>query len=220
MKTAMHADSAHVLISRPSLCSFCCSGVRLGPLRFFFWPPAPAAPSPPLLWLSSAAMRPTRVSIPVSTTTATACPCAQVVEEKAMFIGVSLPSSLTPPAVAFLDTSTGSPVSSISFTLKPVAEISRTSAGTTLPVSSSSTSPRTSCALGTSRRSPSRITTHEASPMRASASSALLAERSLYVATVALSKMMMMTATPSTHSPSASDATQAAKSSTMIRDAN
>mmetsp|Transcript_20677 Transcript_20677/g.66370 ORF Transcript_20677/g.66370 Transcript_20677/m.66370 type:complete len:329 (-) Transcript_20677:177-1163(-) len=227
-KTVTHATIANALTTKPSLCSFCCSGVRLGPFRLPArcddgpWPTSfpPAAVPPVAPAFSSAAIRPTRVRIPVSTTTASALPCAHVVEENAMLTGVSLLSSTVPSAVALFDTSTGSPVSSISLTLNPVAETRRTSAGTTLPVSRKITSPCTSADDATSVRSPSRSTVHDASPRRASASSALLAERSLWVATPALTRMMIMTATPSTHSPRASDATHAATSNRTISDAN
>mmetsp|Transcript_516 Transcript_516/g.1994 ORF Transcript_516/g.1994 Transcript_516/m.1994 type:complete len:290 (-) Transcript_516:552-1421(-) len=146
--------------------------------------------------LSSAAMVPTRVRMPVATMMPTAVPALTLHEEKAMLSAVSF--SATPGWRGFtlvdLATSSGSPVRSISLTRKSLALTHRTSAGTTSPVPSLTMSPRTRSLDSTCTSSPPLMTLEMGDWSEESASSASLALFSVTAAMVALMSTMIMMA--------------------------
>mmetsp|Transcript_4308 Transcript_4308/g.10426 ORF Transcript_4308/g.10426 Transcript_4308/m.10426 type:complete len:307 (+) Transcript_4308:3577-4497(+) len=150
--------------------------------------------------LSSAAMDPTRVCMPVATMMPTPVPALTLQEENAMLSAVSF--SGTPGTafftLVFLATSSGSPVRSISLTRRSLALTMRRSAGTTSPVPSFTTSPGTRFTESTWTSSPPRITVVMGDCSEDSASRASFALFSVTAAIVALIITMMKMAMAST----------------------
>ena len=145
-------------------------------------------------------MEPTRVRIPVATTRPMQVPALTLQEEKAMLSAVSFSGwpGTRGLILVFLATSSGSPVRSISLTRKSLALMQRQSAGTTSPVPSLTTSPRTMFLDSMETSSPSRMTVHMGDWREERASSASLALFSVTAAMVALIRMMMVMAMEST----------------------
>ncbi len=125
----------------PILSRFFCSGVG----------PDFTVPSRP-------AIVPNSVFMPVSATTAVPRPCVTDVPANTMFFlsPTGRFSSFRTPVV--FDTGTDSPVRGDSSTFSCIAVITRASAGTLSPASSSTMSPGTNSSAGMSRSSPSRST--------------------------------------------------------------
>mmetsp|Transcript_12110 Transcript_12110/g.29323 ORF Transcript_12110/g.29323 Transcript_12110/m.29323 type:complete len:313 (+) Transcript_12110:2473-3411(+) len=215
-KTPMHTAMAMYPIFRASASRLCCRGELLAlvsgrqrSLFFSFFLGSGATPSSlvaspwgacssssSLVPLRSAAMEPTRVRIPVATTMPTAAPALTSQLEKAMLSAVSF--SAAPGTRGFtlvpLATSSGSPVSSISFTRRSFALSMRMSAGTTSPVPSLTISPRTRSLESTCTSCPSRMALVVGDCSDDSASSASLALFSVTAAMVALMSTMMVMA--------------------------
>mmetsp|Transcript_17469 Transcript_17469/g.56657 ORF Transcript_17469/g.56657 Transcript_17469/m.56657 type:complete len:210 (-) Transcript_17469:770-1399(-) len=154
----------------------------------------------PVSEVRRAAICPTRVSMPVRTTRPLALPDLTVQEEKTMVSGVSFSGapSFFFLTLSLLETSSDSPVRSISLTLRSVAKMRRLSAGTTSPVLRTMMSPRTMSEEGISTSSPSRMTVEMGDDRAERASRAPFAEFSVRAATMALRKTMMAMAMEST----------------------
>mmetsp|Transcript_25507 Transcript_25507/g.65670 ORF Transcript_25507/g.65670 Transcript_25507/m.65670 type:complete len:266 (-) Transcript_25507:333-1130(-) len=148
--------------------------------------------SPPVSF-SRAAMEPTRVFMPVATTMPTQVPAFTWQEENAMQSAVSFSGwpGIGGFTIVFLDTSSGSPVRSISFTRKSLVWMLRTSAGTTSPVFSLTMSPGTISRDAISTSSPSRTTRDIGDWREVSASRASLALFSVKAAILALRSTMI-----------------------------
>mmetsp|Transcript_18622 Transcript_18622/g.32610 ORF Transcript_18622/g.32610 Transcript_18622/m.32610 type:complete len:269 (+) Transcript_18622:2455-3261(+) len=194
MKMKMQMTMARIPIRAPSFSRFFCSGVWFAdvsgkPHMFVFLPPSSPA--------MSCAMRPIRVLIPVSVTMPLPAPLVTLQLEKAMFSGSNFSS---PPSFFFFfdvfATSSGSPVSAISLTLKSEASNKRVSAGITSPTPSTTTSPRTTLDTGISVSRPSRITVAFSCCICERASSASPALCSVQAAMPALISTMIAMATP------------------------
>jgi hypothetical protein len=144
-------------------------------------------------WFRSAAIEPTRVFMPVATTTPTQVPAFTLHEEKAMLSAVSFSGwpEMGCLTTVFFATSSGSPVRSISFTRKSLVWMLRMSAGTTSPVLSFTMSPGTMSRELTSTSWPSRMTTEMGDCKEESASRASLALFSVTAAMVALMRTMI-----------------------------
>mmetsp|Transcript_27570 Transcript_27570/g.84571 ORF Transcript_27570/g.84571 Transcript_27570/m.84571 type:complete len:435 (-) Transcript_27570:9-1313(-) len=152
--------------------------------------------APSLSDVKSAAIWPTRVSMPHRTTSTFALPPFTVHDEKTIVSGVNFSGA---PALAFLtfcvlDTSSDSPVKSISLTLRSEDVMMRASAGTTSPVVKTTMSPRTMSADGISTSSPSRTTVEIGDDSALRASSAPFAEFSVSAANMAFKKTMIVMA--------------------------
>mmetsp|Transcript_2472 Transcript_2472/g.5689 ORF Transcript_2472/g.5689 Transcript_2472/m.5689 type:complete len:214 (-) Transcript_2472:504-1145(-) len=164
MKTAEAMTIAAMPIRAPSLSTFSWSGVLLLVEPQLHLPASSSSFA--IIW----AISPIRVSIPVATTTPVHRPLATGHPEKAMFSGVSFVCSLI---LMFLGTSSGSPVRAFSSTFRSLVDRSLKSAGTTSPVSKTTTSPRTTSTVGRRTGLPSRSTETSACESFAKASSAL-----------------------------------------------
>mmetsp|Transcript_94161 Transcript_94161/g.292905 ORF Transcript_94161/g.292905 Transcript_94161/m.292905 type:complete len:265 (-) Transcript_94161:60-854(-) len=198
-------------MSMPSLCSEACSGVMFEAVSGSSPPQRPGRSAP----ARSAAMLPTRVRMPVATTTPRAEPLVTLQPEKTMVSGVSLPDSAL-RGLACLLTSSLSPVSGISSTFRSWASRSRASAGTTSPVPRIKTSPRTTALLGTDSSTPSRSTRASGCDILERASSALPAELSVAAAMPALRTTITRMAMPEGTLFTPKEATAAMISSTMM----
>mmetsp|Transcript_48438 Transcript_48438/g.140305 ORF Transcript_48438/g.140305 Transcript_48438/m.140305 type:complete len:203 (-) Transcript_48438:83-691(-) len=187
MKTATHTKMAPMPMRAPSFSTLCWRGVWFAevsgrqPKRFLALLPPPMR----------AAIRPMRVLMPVATTMPLPLPLVQLQLEKHMFSGVSFSESPPPPpcffALAVFETSSGSPVRHISATFTSAASISRRSAGTTSPVSSTTMSPATTVVVSMDCSFPSRMTLMHGCDIFASASKAPPAWFSVYAAMPAFS---------------------------------
>mmetsp|Transcript_119673 Transcript_119673/g.300856 ORF Transcript_119673/g.300856 Transcript_119673/m.300856 type:complete len:238 (+) Transcript_119673:1145-1858(+) len=192
MNTITQTTIASTPINIPKRCNETCKGVWLAdksgskPKHFR-----------PLLCVlaNKAAILPTRVFIPVATTTPLALPEVTEHPEKPMFSGVSLVESWT-LGLADLLTSSDSPVSGISSTFKSWASMSLMSAGMTSPTPKTTMSPFTMSLLGITSSLPLRITTASGWDILDNASSALPAWFSVAAAMPAFKSTMTKMATP------------------------
>mmetsp|Transcript_27811 Transcript_27811/g.57617 ORF Transcript_27811/g.57617 Transcript_27811/m.57617 type:complete len:233 (+) Transcript_27811:875-1573(+) len=168
MKTMIQTMIARAPMTMPSLCKDACKGVMVAAAFGSHFPQRPGFSFP----ANSAAMLPTRVRMPVATTTPRALPLFTLQPEKTMVSGVSLPLWVLFGFAAFA-TSSDSPVKGISSTLRSSASSRRMSAGTTSPTPRMTMSPRTMALLLTCSSTPSRHTMASGCDILESASSAL-----------------------------------------------
>mmetsp|Transcript_14919 Transcript_14919/g.34281 ORF Transcript_14919/g.34281 Transcript_14919/m.34281 type:complete len:233 (+) Transcript_14919:326-1024(+) len=158
MKMTTQTKMAMMPMRPPKDSKLACKGVWFaevsGRQRHLFLGRSPSSPA--MSW----AMRPMRVPMPVSTTMPRPLPFVTLHPEKTMFSGVSFSASPSLRGLIFhvFATSSGSPVRAISLTFTSSASLSRRSAGTTSPVPSTTTSPRTTVGTSTLTSSPPRTT--------------------------------------------------------------
>ena len=124
--------------------------------------------------LSSPAMRPISVCMPVAVTTALPCPYVAAVPLKTMLSRSPRGTSSEIGAIPFV-TGTLSPVSAASAVCSAADSIRRPSAGMVSPSSMRTMSPGTTCEAGTLRRVPPRITVASAADIARSAATAAAA---------------------------------------------
>ncbi len=169
---------------------------------------------------SRPATLPSSVAMPVATTRPVPRPCAAVVPLKAMLSRSPSADAASASTPVCLSTVTDSPVSADSSIFSWAISIRRRSAGTWLPASSSTMSPGTSRAAGTTCRCPERSTVARAAASCCSAASARSARQACTKPITALSNTITRIASVSTSSPITPETTAAPSSTRIMKSLN
>ena len=158
---------------------------------------------------SMVVIRPISACAPVAVTTPTPCPAETSDDENSIDDRSPMPAPAA-TAPTCLPDGTASPVSAASSTRRLLASSSRMSAGTFDPAETRTTSPGTSCSVGTRTHSPSRRTCASADNMFLMPASACSARPSWTKPMTALIRATVRITQKSIHSPSAAFSVAAA----------